>query len=310
MEGKAREVLVIRGLLDRAGQFAPKRCRSTQHVRAWPVVEESPIVVELLGSDETILHRELAQVKADQGCQPGDAHRFRVLAYIELRPDAAFVRLRRMEIVVWRREIPSPAELSMTGPGKRVVRTRPPTLRFRFSKPSDDAHLTLVYRWGPRQFRVVYLGPPEKQIALDLAEMPGGDDCFIAATYSNGLRSAHAVTAPFMLQRHGPSASIIQPSPGARLVAKTHVILQGACTDAERPGGPREVDLAWFVDDMEVGRGFLTSVDGLSPGTHVIALRYGAERGAQASVEVRAIESGTPVANNWPDIDPINGDLT
>ena len=74
-----REVLVIRGRLDRAGRFIPGRSRSTPNVREWPVVRESDIIifVELLDEADRVLHRELTQVRPDIGCQPGRGDQYR-----------------------------------------------------------------------------------------------------------------------------------------------------------------------------------------------------------------------------------------
>src|SRR5918992_1576124 len=152
------EVLVIRGRLDRAGRFTPTRCRSTYNVREWPVVEASDHVVETVDPEDRTLHRELALVRPDIG----------------LDPDAASVRLRRDDLVLWRTEIPPPAKVTVGLERSRPSRGKRYPLRVRFSEPGERAHLTVVYQWGPRQFRPIYIGPPRETVPIDLSELPGG----------------------------------------------------------------------------------------------------------------------------------------
>src|SRR5918992_2252449 len=168
------EVLVIRGRLDRAGRFTPTQCRSTYNVREWPVVEASDHVVETVDPEDRTLHRELALVSPDIGCDPGDPQRYRLLAYIGLHPDAASVRLRRDDLVLWRTEIPPPAKVTVGLERSRPSRGKRYPLRVRFSEPGERAHLTVVYQWGPRQFRPIYIGPPRETVPIDLSELPGG----------------------------------------------------------------------------------------------------------------------------------------
>src|SRR4029450_6557775 len=117
----SREVLVIRGRLDRAGRFAPGRSRSTPNVREWPIVTEGDVMVtvELLDEANRVLHREPARVRPEIGCQPGDPQPYRVIGYIQLRDDAAAVRLMRGDLELWRETIPAPATLDV-----RVSRAR------------------------------------------------------------------------------------------------------------------------------------------------------------------------------------------
>ena len=311
MPRNEREVLVIKGRLDRAGRFVPKRCRSTTHVRSWPVVSDSPLIVELLGQNDQVLHREKAEMKADVGCDPGAARKFRVTAYIELRDDALAVRLRNEDVILWKAEIPPPARLSVVGPGKRATRSKPVLVRLQMSEAGEGAHVALVYRWGTRQFRVVYVGAPQERIAVDLSELPGGDACLIAVSYSNGMRSAHAATGEFSLPRLPPEIAIVRPSSGQRITAGTPVCLEASLVDAQRAGGPRpDEDLVWFVGEHEVGKGLLTSVDGLTAGTQVITAAYRADPGGKASIDVRVIRPKIATADEWPGWNPVDGDLT
>lgn len=298
-----REVLVVRGTLDRAGRFTPGRSRSTRSVRQWPVVESSDVLVELLDPEGRVLHRELADVRPDVGCDPGDPERFRVTAYIELRDDAAEVQLMRGDLLLWRDKIGEPPSLNIKlGRGKK----RGFVLRSDYSPPGEFANMLVVYQWGEGQFEPIYVGPPLPTIEIDLTEMPGGETCRVVVTYSNGLRSASAATDAFGVPRRGPSVTIFQPTSGQKVIANTAVILEGGVLDRERRGGPRPVeDLVWRIDGEEVGRGPITSVDGVADGGHVVELIYTAEPSAATKVEIVARASRAPTADEWPEWNPL-----
>lgn len=300
-----QEVLLIRGSLDRAGRFTPQRSRSTTNVREWPVVESSDVVVELLGADGETLHRELAALSPVVDCAPGDARQFRIEAYIQLRDDATDVQLRRGDLVLWRREIAEPARLKVKlGRRKKdeiVVRST-------FSAPGDEASMLVVYQWGEGRFQPVYVGPPDDTIEIDLAEMPGGEDCRFAVTYSNGMRSASDATDTFAVAKRGATVAIARPDAGAKIVAGTPLILEGAVLDRERPGGPRpDEEVVWLVDGEQVGRGLIASVDQLEEGRHVVELVYAAEPGAREKVEITARAARNPTADTWDDWNPLVG---
>lgn len=306
------EYLVIDGRLDRAGRFTPRRCRSTPNVREWPVVEESEITVELLDAEGAVLHRELARVRPEVDCEPGDTKRFTVLAYIGLGPEAATVRLRRDDLVLWATDIPEAPKLRVAAPRGRPNRRKRLPLALDFSEPHEDAHLTVVYQWGERRFQPVYIGPPSEVIEFDLRDLPGGKECRFVVGYSNGLRSTGDATRTFSLPPVGPSVSIAQPARGTSAIADTPVLLEGHVTDSERPGGPRpDENLTWIVDDEEVGRGPLWSIDGLDAGRHKVTLRYeGADEAtAKDSVTLRVVAPTVPSAREWDDWDPTDNEL-
>ncbi len=129
------EVLAIRGRLDRAGRFTPRRCGSTRWVRSWPEPASDEYVVELLDSEGHAVHRGLAQVEPEHDCGAGAPYRFKVKAYIALRDDAAAVVLRRGETVLWQSPILPAPRLTLEIPPTRVTRDRPLRLKCRFSEP-------------------------------------------------------------------------------------------------------------------------------------------------------------------------------
>ncbi|HEX7020995.1 MAG TPA: hypothetical protein VF159_13335 [Gemmatimonadaceae bacterium] len=306
---QSREILVLSGRLDRAGRYIPRRSRSTPHVREWPVIADNPftVVAELLDSANRVLHREPAQVKPVIGCQPGDPQSFRVLAYIELRDDAAAVRLMRDDLELWRSPIPPAPTLDVKLSSVRGARDKPVVLRLRYSKPFEGAHVSVVYKWGERRFRTIYIGPPAAQVEVDLRAMPGGQECLRVVSYSNGLRSAHAATEPFRVPSLPPRVTVIRPDARTPLIAGTPIILEGASFDPERAGGASPEDLAWLIDGNRVASGLIASIDGLPAGRHRVTLSYGADPGAESSTTITVRESAEPIADAWPEWDPIDG---
>lgn len=303
----SREILVLRGRLDRAGRYVPGRSRSTAHVRQWPVIEDNPflVVAELIDSADRVLHREQAQVRPDIGCQPGDPQSFRVLAYIELREDAAAVRLMRGDLELWRSPIPAAPTLDVKLSSARGAREKPLVLRLRYSKPGEAAHVTVVYKWGERRFRTIYIGPPAPQIEIDLRALPGGQECLLVVSYSNGLRSAHTATEPFRVPTLPPKVAVIRPDARTPVFAGTPIILEGASYDPERAGGASPEDLTWLIDGNRVATGLIASIDGLPAGRHKVTLAY--RPGAESSTTIVVRQSREPTANAWPEWDPIDG---
>src|SRR5262245_22445819 len=179
-----REVLVIRGRLDRADHFAPLRCGSTFYVRQWPEAEGSPYVVELLDHAGRPVNREPAQVRPETRCDPGEPPRYRLTAYIALREGAEAVQLRRGDQVLWRRPVPPEASLSARLARQRVARQEPARLRLRLSPPEDGAYLQVMYQWGERRFQTAALLPPAAEVEIDLRERPGGKSCRFVVIYS------------------------------------------------------------------------------------------------------------------------------
>lgn len=297
------EVLVVRGRLDRAGQFRPRGCRSTPHVRQWPVVEASDVVIELLDDDDVVLHREFASVRADIECKPGAPESFHVDAYIQLRDDAARVRLRRGEFVLWDRAIGDPAALEVS----LVKRNRDrAVLGLSFSEPGDGANMLVVYQWGARRFEPVYVGPPTEELVVAMGDLPGGNRCRFVVTYSDGLRSASGLTEPFDVKLRGPRIRIVRPEIEVALIADTPVIFEGAVIDRERLGGPRsDEEVSWLVDGEERGRGLITSVDGLAEGEHTVEMVYVGEERAVERVKVIVRAPRVQTADAWEDWNPL-----
>ncbi|MCR6492881.1 hypothetical protein [Cellulomonas sp. P24] len=317
------EYLLIRGRLDRAGGFAPRRCTSTTHVRAWPrgtSAEEldrlgagpDPVLVEVVGDDGEVLQREIAEVRAEAVCEPGDARTFRARAYVGLHERASEVRVRRDDRVLWEAWIPGAPTVDVQlerVPRRGTARsTRTAVLALTYSPPADEelAHVTVVYRWGERGFRTVHVGPPQSTVEIPADGLPGGPACRFLVTYSNGLRGASAATDTFDWEPLAPQVTVIRPAPGEHVVAGVPVVLEGFAEDPQHPAAALEPRrLVWMIDDHVVATGPVTSLDELAAGHHDVTLVYRGEIEGEASVPVWVRKPEVPTADQWPDWDPI-----
>jgi hypothetical protein len=303
---RSDEVLVIRGMLDASGRFEARHCGSTFFVRAWPRVEASNYVVELLDRSESPLHRVFAQVTRENSCDPLESERFRVTAYIGLREDAAVVQLRAGDLVLWRREITRVPTVDVSLRGRGISREEPAVLRLKLSPPGDGAWLQVIYQWGERRFHTMQIRDPAPEVTVDLRRSPGGPACRFVVIYSNGLRSASAATRQYALGALGSTVTIWQPAARATVNVGQHLVLQGQAVDPERAGGARNEDLTWRVDGAVVGRGFISGVDNLAAGRHRVELHYeGAQRAQseKAEVVVNVLRSEVPHADKWAPFD-------
>lgn len=319
-----REYLLIRGRLDRADDFTPRRCASTSFVQHWPHAEHSDIFVDTVSHEGDVVRSMAALVEREQVCAPGGAT-WRVRAYVPLDEPATGVQLRRGTRVLWETRIPDAPEVHAalearpsrgSRPKRATGRGRPQkpkaeddatpgfpgggpaVLSIEMSDPAepDLAHVTIVHRWSERGFRTVYIGPPARTIEIPADRLPGGRECRLIVIYSNGFRSATAATEPFELEPIGPVIRITSPEAGARIPEGTPVALEGVVEDPEQPSGPLSKErLAWSVDGNDAGTGPLTSIDPLERGQYTIKLSY---RGYDDHPTVRDGDSEAPASSS------------
>ena len=123
------------------------------------------------------------------------------------------------------------------------------------SEPAESggAFVTVVHRWGDREFRTVYMGPVKRTLEIPADRLPGGRECRLIVIYSNGIRSATAATKPFSLEPIHPVLRITRPTDGSPLPIGAPITLEGLVQDPEHPSGPRDAErLVWTVDEREV----------------------------------------------------------
>jgi hypothetical protein len=299
------EILCIRGHIDRAGVFTPRRCYSTTVVRKWPRAEGSDVALELLDAHLAVLHRTLVEVKEDIDCGSLEARRLKVTGYIGLSEGAKSIQLVQHNLVMWQRGIPERPSLKVRL-ARRATRKAPAEIRCRFSRPSDGAFLQVLFQWGRNQHQVLGYAAPREALKFNLADLPGGKRCRFVVQYSNGLRSVGDATDYFSLPLFGPKVSILRPRPGITLLPGQPLELQGQVLDPERPGGPHPAEeLRWWLDNEEIGCGPVAGVVLPPAGRHRVTLRYLGAPNALASVNV-AISKHAPEGSlhpdEWPDL--------
>jgi hypothetical protein len=304
---KHNETLTVRGVLDRAGRFRPRRCTSTTFVRRWPPPDSSELTIELLDRRGQVLLREPVRLRPRHGCDAGDLTEWNLTGYVALREDGELVALRRGDVELWRAEVREAPRFDVTLARSRASRERGATLSFRFSEPYEGAFLQVVYQWGERRHHVVALIEPRDTLDVDLASLPGGPRCRFVVQYSNGMRSAGAVTREFALEPLGPALTIVKPPARAVLLPGRPLELEGQVVHPEQPRGPRRGEnLTWIVDEQFVGRGMIAGLDKLAAGRHRITLRYSPPEGEPAEVSrtVTVARAGEDVpADEWPEWD-------
>ncbi|MBX3634771.1 MAG: hypothetical protein KF683_05195 [Rubrivivax sp.] len=301
------EYLVVRGRVDRAGGFELLRAYSTPSPRRWPDANrDSRLWLHLHDDDGRLLHREPAEVGFRLHCGAGRSPDQHVAAAIKLRPDAAELRLVMDDRLLWARPIPAApvAKLSVQPGGGRTRRVR---LASTFDSSDPDAWMVVAYTWGARQLRVVYRGEPRQVLVIDLDGLPGGRECRLLVSLSNGVRSVRAASRPFAIAPLGPQLRIVLPAARQALIAGVPVTLQASLVDDERPEGARFDALSWFVDGEPVGTGLLASVARLGAGRHEIAVEYRSDPPIRERLIVQAKASEIACADQWAEWDYVSG---
>jgi hypothetical protein len=298
------EILVVRGLLDRLGQFQRRRCYSTRFVRRAPEPSNENYVLELLDSTGKAIVNSIASVTALSHCGPGETQYWSVVGYIGLHNDGTEVVLKRNGLVLWQTRIPSAPTLKVTLTRGVISREKAVELNLKYSAPGDDAFFQVVYQWGPRQFQVLKFVKPVARLKVKMSDLPGGNSCHFVVHYSNGVRSAAASTRGFTLPLRGPRLTILEPASDVSIVEGQIIELAGQVVDPERPVTSQlaQADLTWWLGEQEIGRGSIATVMNAVPGRHRLTLRYrNSSAEAYIRVTVRPRESESLLqANHWP----------
>ena len=302
------EYIVVCGKLTRDGTFKLRRAYSAPSVRRLHehCGTDRRACLRLVDEQGLELFREPVVLHLKHVCHKNDDPDWYVKAVVPYQPKAAALELLFDDRLVWQSRLTSKAELEISV--KPDAKRRAIALNARFSKPAEDAWMAVAYIWGKGgRIRVVYKGRPQNELRLDLQGLPGGAECRVAVSYSNGLRSARATSRLFSVPRLGPSVSILSPLEGATLVAGTHVKLQASLVDDEHPEGPQFNSLAWVVNGEVVGTGVTMSADLLSPGPQTVELVYRGEDVVRVRTRVAVVPARARGANEWPEWDYVSG---
>jgi hypothetical protein len=285
-----REYLLVRGRLMRDDTFVPRRCGSTTSIHRWPEAaqpDHGDVFAETLDAEGRVLRTEMPRIKSEAVCDPAPTWRVRV--YLPLDDEAAEVRLRRGDVVLWTRgigEAPNvevelvarPTRGKRGVPGEAFPGGRPAVLALDRTRAADGAtaYAKVIYRWAEGQFAAVYLGPARAKISIPADRLPGGRRCEFFVAYSDGVRSAVARTDPIAVEPIGPVITVVHPAEGARFTVGAPVELECVVQDPEHPSEPaREPERTqWWVDGEAVGSGTRHSAGMLTEGEHRIEVRH------------------------------------
>lgn len=118
------------------------------------------------------------------------------------------------------------------------------------------------------------LGLNAPHFIVDFANLAGGDECRIAVTASNGVRSSRVESEPFHVSDKPCAAAIMQPVDGTTISPNAVLVGNGWWREERKP----EVEALRWTSDIqgELGRGRLVETH-LKSGTHRITLHAGRE---------------------------------
>ncbi|MEO6651294.1 MAG: hypothetical protein ABIP17_01385 [Ilumatobacteraceae bacterium] len=321
-----REYLLVRGRLTRDDDFTPRRCGSTTFVRNWPEPEQhdhGDVIAETLDAEGRVLRTQRPRIEREGVCAP-EVQTWRVRVYVPLDDEAAELRLRRGDRLLWSTPIGEPpmVGVKVLSPPTRGKSDRerdesgfpggePAVLGLDVSRPTDPdvAYVKVVYRWAERGFHTVYLGPTRRRISIDPDRLPGGARCEFFVVYSDGLRSAAARTKPIKVEPIGPVLTIMRPEGGSTFPEGAPVDVECLVQHPESPDVLAEAEerTAWLVDGEPIATGTLTSIGPLAAGTHRIEVRLsagGRRADVETGVDITVRKARAALADDWPEHDP------
>ncbi len=316
-----REYLLVRGRLTRDDTFTPRRCGSTTSVHRWPEAtqpDHGDVVAETLDAEGRTLRTEMPRVESEAVC--GSVPTWRVRVYLPLDDEAAEVRLRRADVVLWTQRISEAPDVDVQlverpTRGKAGRRGgfpggKPAVLSLERTRAADGstAYVKVVYRWSEGDFATVYAGPARGRISIPADRLPGGRRCEFFVAYSDGVRSAVARTEPIAVEPIGAIITVVHPDERAKFTVGTPVELECVVQDPEHPAEPvREPERTqWFVDGELIGRGTRHSAGLLAEGEHRIEVRHRSSDREEVAVTRTVMVAPTRVvpASEWPEHDP------
>jgi hypothetical protein len=316
-----REYLLVRGRLTRDDRFTPRRCGSTASIHRWPEAEQpdhGDVFAETLDAEGRTLRTEMPRIEREAVC--GSVPTWRVRVYLPLDDEAAEVRLRRADVVLWTQRIGEAPDVEvqlLERPTRGKARRgggfpggKPAVLSLERTRAVDGstAYAKVIYRWSDGGFATVYAGPARGRISIPADRLPGGGRCEFFVVYSDGVRSAMARTDPIEVEPIGAIITVVHPGERANLPVGTPVELECVVQDPEHPSEPvREPERTqWWVDGEPVGYGLQHSAGLLAQGEHRIEVRHRSSDEEEVAVTRTVTIAPTRLvpASEWPDHDP------
>jgi hypothetical protein len=213
-------------------------------------------------------------------------------------PRVRAIAFLRDEAEIHRLEIEEEAPVARGLARDRVARDRE-RVSWDVEPPRDDAPTTYyALRYsndGGNTWRAVTLPSTEPSHDLDLARLPGGEDCRLQLIASTGVRTTTTETEPFAVPRKPREAFVLAPDPGATFTQGEPVLLMGSgfSPDFETPDFE---EMVWRSDvDGPLGIGYQILAQTLSKGHHRIILTIPDGLGGEVSTGVDILVTGVGV---------------
>jgi hypothetical protein len=165
------------------------------------------------------------------------------------------------------------------------------TLGWSASDPDGDAlSFDVAYsRDNGATFQPVATNLSGSSAQIDTAQLGGSGTAILRVTASDGVNSAHADSAPFVMANKPPQPYILTPADNTHVHYGQLVNFSGMALDAQ-DGTVDNTGLVWKdKDNNTLGNGSELSLDSLPVGSNVITLQATNSVGQSASASVTVI---------------------
>ena len=192
---------------------------------------------------------------------------------------------------------PNVPAISVNQPGGGNPVDGATTLTWASSDADGDSPAYNVYYSpdGGATWQLLAMGWTNTNLPIDAAFLPGGDNALIRVTASDGLNTAQADSAPFVVPKHAPVVTIHPPGADVEPWVEGHPNLLAAAAEDVEDGLLPPASLTWSSDkDGVLGQGNALYV-ALSKGTHTITVTATDADGQQTSATETVTVSGTNV---------------
>jgi hypothetical protein len=285
----AGEYLKISGLVTADSRVHVRLGGLTRNPSPHRVEANHQVVAEVLNAEGTLLLRHA--IPLSTFCVfPRRVDAFVFADHLPLPTYAAQLRLIRDGVLVH--------ELALSAAGPTVALTWRPSaaMEGRHTITWTGQHAegrairyVLNYRYDDAlPWQPISLPMTADHTTIDFDALPGGVQCRLSVTASDGIRTTSVESEPFGVAVKPPIAMIFTPTDGEQYNAEQPILCRGQGFYREERR-VETVDLEWTSSrDGVLGRGAIVDVRHLAVGDHEIAMRAGSgSRAARASVRIQ-----------------------
>jgi hypothetical protein len=137
----------------------------------------------------------------------------------------------------------------------------------------DPLYHTVEYSHDGEHWLVLAAVITGTHFVVSFDALPGGNQAHIKVTVSDGVNTAEATSAAFIVNTKPPEVFIQSPASGARYIAGMNVTLRGSAYDWQDGWLHSSTALTWSSNlDGVLGSGEVLNLQNLSSGQHTITL--------------------------------------